>query len=683
MKIIESQTILPEHATLLADQHRDLYHSASDFNDLDLTTKAHRIKGNLFSQNISEKAFCQSWPNPNDRNLPRHQQKEKIWSRRNPIVSRQTSITSLGSCFAIEIAKWLQKNHFNYLKFESAPVDDSGTARSSVGWGTLFNTPSVLQTISWAFERSDRPEYLYQFGDRYADPFLEEILFESACERSYKQKVTQILDDSRRCFTLADICIITVGLNEVFEFLPTGHYFHRTPWGTNPAYFHPKDLSIDDNVQNLSKAIDILRTHNPNIKIIFSVSPVPLIRSFHANRHVAESTSISKAILRLAVETVCATIPNCFYFASYETVMYPGKSIAFGPDFRHVTPQTVNRIMNNFVQAFCSKEIRLKNLPHQKIIIDQFDKLGAENPSIARGLNILEDAFNLSDPNPQNSNYGYHVFRSISFSTGLRLNRQISAAIKGSGKVSQTDIGNQLTRDGIAHIPAISEQQELLDQIYAFIKNSEVSSRDDGRTLQFADSESYLLDTLDFRGSGIFDVKQTDLPINLIECFLSQRGIYDFVLEYLGEINYVIPRSWRSYAVGQQTKSASSLAAQQFHSDCDSVGGFLKVFIALTNINDDTGPFRFIRGSHAGRPENLWRDGRLSDQEVFDAFDIQDEFVGHCEAGDVYIADTLGLHKGSTLNQGFRDVIQIEFGNTTIGKPRDTSTPSAFQEWLS
>ena len=121
MKIIESSTILPEHATLLADQHRNLYHSASDFNDLDLTTKAHRIKGNLFSQNISEKAFCQRWPNPNDRNSPRHQQKEKIWSRRNPIVSRQTSITSLGSCFAIETPSGYRKTTSTILSSSRLP----------------------------------------------------------------------------------------------------------------------------------------------------------------------------------------------------------------------------------------------------------------------------------------------------------------------------------------------------------------------------------------------------------------------------------------------------------------------------------------------------------------------------------------------------------------------------------
>lgn len=683
MKMIEPSTIRPEHLSLLADQHRDLYHSSGDFNDLNLSLKARQVKGNLFSQNLGEKAFCQSWPNPNDRNLPRHQQKEKIWSHRNPLVSQQTRITSLGSCFAIEIAKWLQNNNFNYLKFDSAPIDDTGTAKSSVGWGTLFNTPSVLQTIHWAFDRSDRPEYLYQFGDRYADPFLEEILFDSTCERSYNQKVTQILDDSRRCFTQADICIITLGLNEVFEFLPTGHYFHRTPWVTNPAYFHPKDLTVNQNVENLSKAIRTLRDHNPSIKIIFSVSPVPLLRSFHADRHVAESTSISKAILRLAVNTVCATIPNCYYFASYETVMYPGKSIAFGSDFRHVTPQTVNRIMNSFVQAFCSKEIRLKNLPRQTVIINELDKFGAENPALSKHLAILEDAFNLSEGDSQNSNFGYMVFRSISFSTGLKLNRQISAAIKGSRQEFHTDISDQLSRDGILHIAATSEQKESLNQIYTFVQNSEVSSRDDGNVVKFTDASKYLSESLSCRGSGVFDVVKTDLPIDLIERHLSQCGIYDLVLDYLGEINYVIPASWRSYAVQQQTDSASSLAAQQFHSDCDSIGGFLKVFIALTNIDSSTGPFRFIKGSHAERPKNLWRDGRLSDEEVFNAFDIEKEFIGHCEFGDIYIADTLGIHKGSALRSGFRDVIQIEFGNTTIGKPRDYRTPPAFENWLS
>ena len=52
MKMIEPSTIRPEHLSLLADQHRDLYHSSGDFNDLNLSLKARQVKGNLFSQNL-------------------------------------------------------------------------------------------------------------------------------------------------------------------------------------------------------------------------------------------------------------------------------------------------------------------------------------------------------------------------------------------------------------------------------------------------------------------------------------------------------------------------------------------------------------------------------------------------------------------------------------------------------
>ena len=53
------------------------------------------------------------------------------------------------------------------------------------------------------------------------------------------------------------------------------------------------------------------------------MSQIPLLRSFRFDKHVAESTMLSKCILRLAVEDICK-LDNVYYFPSFETAMYPG-----------------------------------------------------------------------------------------------------------------------------------------------------------------------------------------------------------------------------------------------------------------------------------------------------------------------------------------------------------------------
>ncbi len=39
--------------------------------------------------------------------------KEKFYANSREIIDKSTAITYLGSCFAFEIANWLQKNQYN------------------------------------------------------------------------------------------------------------------------------------------------------------------------------------------------------------------------------------------------------------------------------------------------------------------------------------------------------------------------------------------------------------------------------------------------------------------------------------------------------------------------------------------------------------------------------------------
>ena len=89
----------------------------------------------------------------------------------------------------------------------------------------------------------------------------------------------------------------------------------------------------------------------------------------------------------------------------------------------------------------------------------------------------------------------------------------------------------------------------------------------------------------------------------------------------------------------------------------------------LTDVDENTGPHSYIRGSHQGyRGAAFTRDGRFSDEEVAAAYPKEELRI--CgPTGTVFIADTKGLHKGNPLIEGERLMFQIQFVNSLFGAP--------------
>lgn len=101
--------------------------------------------------------------------------------------------------------------------------------------------------------------------------------------------------------------------------------------------------------------------------------------------------------------------------------------------------------------------------------------------------------------------------------------------------------------------------------------------------------------------------------------------------------------------------------AENFHRDNDSIR-FLKFFLYLTDVTSDSGPHKFVRGSHV-EPRLLER-RRHTDAEVAAAFgeDRILEITG--KAGDAFIEDTFGMHKGQMPRTGIRLLVQFRYSLT-------------------
>ena len=86
----------------------------------------------------------------------------------------------------------------------------------------------------------------------------------------------------------------------------------------------------------------------------------------------------------------------------------------------------------------------------------------------------------------------------------------------------------------------------------------------------------------------------------IAQAYLGSRVVMDLVTMW-----------WSTPGTGRP----SSEAAQLYHFDMDRLK-FLKVFFLMTDVDEDTGPHCYVRGSHQRKPKALLTDGRKSDEDI-------------------------------------------------------------------
>lgn len=92
------------------------------------------------------------------------------------------------------------------------------------------------------------------------------------------------------------------------------------------------------------------------------------------------------------------------------------------------------------------------------------------------------------------------------------------------------------------------------------------------------------------------------------------------------------------------TSDGQAQATEFFHRDVDDLR-FCKLFVYLTDVDEDTGPHTYCPGTH--RMNILTDLRRLSDEEVEAAVGVENviQFTG--PAGTSFLEDTYGIHRGT------------------------------------
>ena len=155
-----------------------------------------------------------------------------------------------------------------------------------------------------------------------------------------------------RALSKCEVFIFTLGLSEAWKFSHSGEYVSVAPHNVDGFLVEPHNLNVDENVAELELLYSVFRRHNPRIKLIISVSPVPLNKTYSKEHHVVVANSLSKATLRVAAEVFCNRHPqNTAYFPSYEVVTNCTRN-PWEADMRHVSAHAVERVMSTFGKMF-------------------------------------------------------------------------------------------------------------------------------------------------------------------------------------------------------------------------------------------------------------------------------------------------------------------------------------------
>jgi len=278
-------------------------------------------------------------------------------------LRHEDRVVTFGSCFARHLGPALRARGFTWLETEPPPANLRPESARRFGYGHFscrteaITTPTALrQWVAWALGDEHAPDEQWRAGNRVIDPFrpsIEPQGFASRTEMMTSRQ--QAIDSLRRAILEADVFLFTLGMTESWVHSQGGWVYPACP-GTIGGRFDPArhrfwNLSFVEAQRALVEALERLWAARPELKVLLTVSPVPLTATASGS-HVLTANSCSKATLRAIAGELADRLPAVDYFPSYEIVTGPAPGgQMFEPNRRSVSAWGVAQVMDAFFAA--------------------------------------------------------------------------------------------------------------------------------------------------------------------------------------------------------------------------------------------------------------------------------------------------------------------------------------------
>lgn len=237
----------------------------------------------------------------------------------------------MGSCFTENLGSYMQNHCFDTI------INP---------FGILYNPISVASSLSQIqqnykytlrdLEHENGVYFSYQHHGRFSDPNPDVLL----------TNINDSINHAHESLPNTDWLFITLGSAYVFEKIDTEEIVancHKMP-GT---LFQRRLLSLSEIIFSLSDSIASLLEQNPDLNIVFTISP---IRHW---RDGAVNNQRSKSLLNVAVHQLVEKFENVSYFPAYEILMDDLRDYRFyDSDMLHPSPVAIDYIRQKFIDAF-------------------------------------------------------------------------------------------------------------------------------------------------------------------------------------------------------------------------------------------------------------------------------------------------------------------------------------------
>ncbi|MBV9823403.1 MAG: GSCFA domain-containing protein [Actinobacteria bacterium] len=275
-------------------------------------------------------------------------------------LGQDDPILTVGSCFARHLGRTLLELGRNWQDAEPAPPGlrpEERTARQygvfSFRTGNVYTAAMLRQWLAWAVGAEDPGIESWVADGRHFDPFrpsVEPAGHPDAGSMLAAREMT--LAAVRRAFGDARCLIFTLGLTEAWHERATGAVYPVCP-GTVRGTFDPgRHVFVNHDFarvrEDLLAIADLAHGLNPELRILLTVSPVPLTATA-TGQHALTATTYSKSVLRAVAGQLAFEDDRFDYFPAYELITgAPFRAGFYEPNLRDVTADGVRFVMSRF-----------------------------------------------------------------------------------------------------------------------------------------------------------------------------------------------------------------------------------------------------------------------------------------------------------------------------------------------
>lgn len=290
---------------------------------------------------------------------------------------RGESIATAGSCFAQNVARYLvDMPDVNFLQPEP---NDADQPAYSARYGNIYTVSQLNQLFLEAFNMSEVPPLAVKRADgSWVDGFRPTIFKEGfVTPEEVRTAREEHLSAVRKMFEECSVFIFTLGLVEGWG-VAEGLFTVPMPLAlvsddpSTPSC-HFRLFTYDEILSTLQCFVSQLKLVNPAVKIILTVSPVPLTATY-TDEHVLTASVLGKSVLRAVCAAMETAYDDVFYFPSFEIISsHFNNGKYYSRNKRSVTDEGIEHVMRIFRDTYMSDENRSEgSMEHNDMLRESY-----------------------------------------------------------------------------------------------------------------------------------------------------------------------------------------------------------------------------------------------------------------------------------------------------------------------